>query len=116
MESTMPANVTVSAVIRAGPFMSFFFSFRSCVVIAHLQNYASGSGREIPNPGWPNCTPTAVKPTVFFDRTESIVQPKSQLSTTQLIDACCMANFDHLGHLHEAERVVAKPVGHDERR
>src|SRR3569833_2989588 len=102
MESTMPANVTVSAVIRAGPFMSFFFSFRSCVAIAHLEIMHLGFGRENPNPGWPNCTPTTVEPTVFFNRTDLSHSHHSRCHQTNLIDTCCMADVDNLGNLREA--------------
>jgi hypothetical protein len=46
MESTMPASTTASAVNRAGPFMFFFFSFRTCHHGARLEiQKLSGRGR-----------------------------------------------------------------------
>src|SRR3569833_1977611 len=107
MESTMPANATVSAVIRAGPFMSLFFSFRSCVAIAHPQDHAPGSGRENPYPGWPNCTPTALEPTVFLDWLKLSSSKDPRCHQTNSIDTRRMADINHLSHLRKAERVLA---------
>src|SRR3569833_1726452 len=107
MESTMPANATVSAVIRAGRFMSFFFSFRSCVAIAHPQNHASGSGREKSEPGWPNCTPTAVKPTVFSYQTDLSSSDNSRRHQSDSIDPNHKTKNEHNHQKSDAERVVA---------
>jgi len=108
MESNMPARATVSAVIRAGPFMFLFFSFRSCDAIAHFLNHASGTGRENPKPDWPNCTPAASKQTVFFDSQCFLVPGQNRgCHQTDLIDSSRMTNVDDLSNLPEAQPVVA---------